>query len=82
MKESNMSSQTDSFYVNSATKNKPYSWDTQQARLGNLSVVKSRTKTYGYSLHNKFTGETAMWYKHKRDAIKKIEDLRNCPNTP
>lgn len=64
--------------------NKIYPWSTENARLNNLTVVKHNSifRKYGYSLKDRATGQIAMWFKYKRDAIKKIDELFNCPHTP
>lgn len=59
-----------------------YFWTTKEARAGNLEVIRSTRRTYGFSLRHKPTGETACWYRLKRDALSRIDELANCPNTP
>ena len=56
-----------------------YPWTTEEAREGNLSVIGYYKD--GFKLRNTRTGDVAMWFKRKKDAVKKITDLANCPNT-
>lgn len=64
-----------------------YFRSTEAARNNELQVVKYQPKhcydkQKGYEIRNTAQGVTFSWYKLKRDALKCIEDLRNCPNTP
>lgn len=59
-----------------------YHWTTEQARLGNLGAVRSPRRAYGYTLAHLPSGATAMWFRRKRDALQRIAELRDCPNTP
>lgn len=60
-----------------------YPWGTQNARAGNLTVIRhySAYRKYGYSLKCNLNNKSAMWFKYKRDAVNKIKALINCPNT-
>jgi len=53
-----------------------YPWSTDNAKLGNIIVVKSTYRNYGYSLKDLASGQVATWYRYKRDALKRIEQLK------
>lgn len=46
------------------------------ARQGNISAIKDHQKGYGYQLRNKRVGKSFFWYKLKRDALAKIEEMK------
>ena len=46
------------------------------AREGNITVIRSTHRSYGYSLYNRRLGKWFMWFKYKRDALKKIEEIK------
>lgn len=46
------------------------------ARLNNIVVRKSTNHNYGYELYNRRVGKRFFWYKFKRDAAKKILEMK------
>lgn len=57
-----------------------YAFGTEAARAGYLTAIRSPRKTYGYAIKNTSTGDVAMWFRYKRDAVRKIHALATCPN--
>jgi hypothetical protein len=49
---------------------------SEAAKGGHLRVVRSRRRSYGYSFLNVILGQTACWYRHKRDALARLEELK------
>lgn len=46
------------------------------ARACNICVIKARSRTYGYQLYNARLGKVFFWYRYKRDAIAKIQEMK------
>jgi hypothetical protein len=47
------------------------------ARLDNIVVRKSAGhRKYGYELYNRRCGKSFFWYRYKRDAVKKVAEMK------
>lgn len=56
-----------------------YPVNSIDAKNGNIVARKSRgDRNYGYQLFNARLGKAFHWYRYKRDALKKIEEIKTC----
>ena len=53
-----------------------YPVNSIDANEGNILARKSTKRTYGYELYNKRLGKSFMWFKFKRDAVLKINEIK------
>lgn len=53
-----------------------YPVNSIDANKGNIIVRKSTSRTYGYELYNTRLGKRFYWYKYKRVALQKVEEIK------